>query len=176
MVTAFKLKIALLLAMGLALSGSHALAQATPEYRAKAGFLYNFIAFTEWPSTVGSPLTLCVYGADPFGEELAALQGKTVGGRSLATRQANNLIQLKGCQVVFIASPAINDLPRILDALQGGPVLTISDTPGALDAGVGINMMLRQGKIAFEVNQEATRTAQLNLSSKLLRLASRVRQ
>ena len=96
----------------------------------RLAFLYNFIAFTEWPSTVGSPLTLCVYGADPFGEELAALQGKTVGGRSLATRQANNLIQLKGCQVVFIASPAINDLPRILDALQGGPVLTICGHTG----------------------------------------------
>lgn len=173
---AFKLKIALLLAIGLVLSSSLALAQATPEYRAKAGFLYNFIAFTEWPSTVGSPLTLCVYGADPFDAELNALQGKNVGGRSLATRQANNLNQLKGCQVVFIAGSAINDLPRILDALQGEPVLTIADTTGALDAGVGINLMLRQGKIAFEINLEAARSAQLNLSSKLLRLASRVRQ
>lgn len=174
--TAIKLKIALLLAIGLMLSSSHALAQVTPEYRAKAGFLYNFIAFTEWPSTVGSPLTLCVYGADPFGDELNALQGKNVGGRSLATRRVSSLEQLKSCQVVFIASSAMNELPRILETLQGEPVLTIADTPGALDAGVGINMALRQGKIAFEVNLEVTRTAQLNLSSKLLRLASRVRQ
>lgn len=166
----------MLLAIGLVLSSSHALAQATPEYRAKAGFLYNFIAFTEWPSTVGSPLTLCVYGADPFGDELNALQGKNVGGRSLATRRVGNLEQLKGCQVVFISGSAINEQPRILEALQGGAVLTIADTPGALDAGVGINMMLRQGRIVFEVNLEVTRTAQLNLSSKLLRLASRVLQ
>lgn len=166
----------MLLAIGLMLSGSHALAQATPEYRAKAGFLYNFIAFTEWPSTVGSPLTLCVYGADPFGDELAALQGKTVGGRSLATRRAGSLDQLKGCQVVFIASSAINDLPRILDALKSEPVLTIADATGALDAGVSINMELRQSKIAFEVNLEAAHSAQINLSSKLLRLASRVLQ
>jgi hypothetical protein len=176
MVTAFKLKIVLLLAIGLVLSSSYALAQATPEYRAKAGFIYNFIAFTEWPSTVGSPLTLCVYGTDPFGEELAALQGKNVGGRSLATRRVSSLEQLKSCQVVFIAGSAIDEQPRILEALQGGQVLTIADTPGALDAGVGINMTLRQGKIAFEINLEVTRSAQLNLSSKLLRLASRVRQ
>jgi hypothetical protein len=173
--TAIKLRIALLLAIGLVLSSSHVFAQATPEYRAKAGFLYNFIAFTEWPSTVGSPLTLCVYGADPFGDELNALQGKTVGGRSLATRQAGSLEQLKSCQVVFIARSAINELPRILETLQSEPVLTIADTPGALDAGVGINMTPRQGKIAFEVNLEVTRNAQLDISSKLLRLASRVR-
>jgi hypothetical protein len=41
---------------------------------------------------------------------------------------------------------------------------------------VGINMLVRQSKIAFEVNLIATRRAQLNVSSKLLRLASEVRQ
>lgn len=173
---AFKLKIALLLAIGLMLSSTLALAQATPEYRAKAGFLYNFIAFTEWPSKVGSPLTLCVYGADPFGDELNALQGKNVGGRSLVTLRASSLAKLKACQVVFIASSAMSDLPSILETLRSEPVLTIADTPGALDAGVGINMVLSQGKIAFEVNLEAARNAQLNLSSKLLRLAGKVRQ
>lgn len=167
---------ALLWVVGLLLCSSNALGQATPEYRAKAGFLYNFIAFTEWPPKVGSPLNLCVYGADPFGDELNSLQGKTVGGRSLAIRRVSGLGKLKGCQVVFVASPAINDLPRILDTLQDEPVLTIADAPGALDAGVGVNMVLSQGRIAFEVNLEATRNAQLNLSSKLLRLASRVRQ
>lgn len=174
--TVIKLKTALLLAIGLVLSSSHVFAQATPEYRAKAGFLYNFIAFTEWPPKVGSPLTLCVYGADPFGDELNALQGKNVGGRSLATRRVGSVAQLKACQVVFIASSAINDLPRILETLQSEPVLTIADTSGALDAGVGINMVLNQGKISFEVNLEAAHSAQINLSSKLLRLASRVLQ
>ena len=41
-----------------------------PEYRLKAAFLYNFAAFTEWPADVGSTLNLCVYGQDPFGEDL----------------------------------------------------------------------------------------------------------
>ena len=56
------------------------------------------------------------------------------------------------------------------------PVLTVADSTGALDSGVGINMRVRQSKIAFEVNLVATRRAQLNVSSKLLRLASEVRQ
>jgi len=166
----------LLLAAGLLVASGQALAQATPEYRAKAGFLYNFIAFTEWPAKVGSPLSLCVYGADPFGDELNALQGKSVNGRSLAIRSVGNPDQVKGCQVVFVAGSAIDSLPRILDALQGEPVLTVADSAGALDSGVGINMRVRQSKIAFEVNLVATRRAQLNVSSKLLRLASEVRQ
>jgi hypothetical protein len=172
----FKLKRTLLLAASLLLVSLGAFAEATAEYRVKAGFLYNFIAFTEWPATVGSPLTLCVYGASPFGDELDALQGKNPGGRSLAIRPASKLEQLKGCQVVFVASSAIDSLPLILASLEGESVLTVADVPGALDAGVGINMLIRQSKVAFEVNLAATRRARLNVSSKLLRLASEVRQ
>lgn len=166
----------LLLAAGMLFAAGHVLAQATPEYRAKAGFLYNFIAFTEWPSAVGSPLPVCVYGANPFEGELDALEGKSVGGRSLTIRVPVGLEQLKGCRVVFVASSAIDSLPRILDTLKGEPVLTVADSKGALDSGVGINMLVRQNKIAFEVNLVGTRRAQLNVSSKLLRLASEVRQ
>lgn len=151
-------------------------AQATPEYRAKAGFLYNFIAFTEWPARVGSPLPLCVYGGNPFGDELAALQGKTVNGRSLTVRYPASRAELKACRVVFVAEAAIDSLPRVLDAVRDEPVLVVTDSLGALDAGAGINMVLREGRIAFEVNLAATRRAQLELSSKLLRLASEVRR
>jgi len=166
----------LLLAAGILIAAGQTLAQATPEYRAKAGFLYNFIAFTEWPAKVGSSLSLCVYGADPFGEELNVLRGKSVNGRSLAIRSVSNPAQAKGCQVVFVSSSVIDSLPRLLDALQGEPVLTVADSTGALDSGVGINMLVRQSKIAFEINLVATRRAKLNVSSKLLRLASEVRQ
>lgn len=168
------LKRVLLLAGCLLAGGAHA--QATPEYRAKAGFLYNFVAFTEWPARVGSPLPLCVYGASPIGLELVSLEGKSVGGRTLTVRNPASIEQLRGCRVVFVSGAAIDSLPRILETLQGEPVLIVADSNGALDAGVSINMLVRQSRIAFEVNLAAARRADLNLSSKLLRLASEVRQ
>lgn len=151
-------------------------AQATPEYRVKAGFLYNFIAFTEWPARVGSPLPVCVYGGNPFGDELTALDGKAVNGRTLTVRPAATLGDLKSCRVVFVANGALDSLPRVLEAVRAEPVLVVTDSAGALDAGAGINMTLRQGRIVFEVNLAAARRAELELSSKLLRLASEVRQ
>lgn len=172
----FKLKRTLLLAASLLLASLETFAQATAEYQVKAGFLYNFIAFTEWPARVGSPLPLCIYGANPFGNELDALEGKTVNGRILTVRNPGSLDQLKGCRVLFVADSAIGSLPRILEVVRGEPVLVVADSKDALDAGVGINMLLRQGKIAFEVNLPVTLRAELSLSSKLLRLASKVRQ
>lgn len=147
-----------------------------PEYRLKAAFLYNFALFTEWPAEVGTTLQLCAFGADPFGAELDGLQGKMVGARSLAVQRKTSLGGLKGCQIVFIAPAAAGQLPRVLDALEGQVVLTVADSPGAARQGVALNMAVNQNKVSFEANLRAARAAKVNLSSKLLRLATEVIQ
>lgn len=151
-------------------------AQDLPEYRLKAAFLYNFAAFTEWPSDVGGSINLCIYGTDPFGAEIDPLNGKKVGERTLAVQRRATAESLKGCQIVFITATASGQLPRVLEVLRGQPVLTVADVPGAMHQGVMLNMAVAQGRITFEANLVAARSAGLNLSSKLLRLATEVVQ
>lgn len=147
-----------------------------PEYRLKAAFLYNFALFTEWPATVDETLKLCVHGADPFGAELDGLQGKRVGARSIAVQRQVGLEALPACQIVFIAPSAAEHLSPLLSALTGQPVLTVADSPAAASRGVMLNMSVVRTRIAFEANLRAARAARLNLSSKLLRLATEVIQ
>ncbi len=165
---------ALLMLAGCALAPARA--EELPEYRVKAAFVYNFAAFTDWPAEVGPTLNLCTYGTDPFGAEIAPLAGKKIGERSLAVQHRTTLSALKGCQIVFIASAESAQLPRVLEALRGQPVLTVADTPGALQQGVMLNMRLDQGRVSFEANLVAVRAARLALSAKLLRLAAEVIQ
>jgi hypothetical protein len=165
----------LALALGLGVSGARA-ADDLPEYRLKAAFLYNFALFTEWPADVGNTLRLCVLGADPFGSELDGLQGKAVGERSITLQRKAGIEGLKGCQIVFIAPAAAGQLPRALEALEGQTVLTVADSPGAARQGVALNMAVVQNKVSFEANLRAARAAKVNLSSKLLRLATEVIQ
>jgi hypothetical protein len=146
------------------------------EYRIKAGFIYNFVLFTEWPAEVGGNLNICVYGPDPFGEELDNLQGKKAGRRVLAVRRVTSMDDLGDCQAIYIARPAIGNLSRVLDNLNGRPVLTIADSPGAMRKGAILNMNSDQGKVTFEANLTAARGSGLNLSSQLLRLATEVRK
>ena len=158
------------------LSAPLARSEELPEYRLKAAFLYNFAVFTEWPADVGSTLNLCLYGSDPFGAEIDPLNGKKVGERSVALQRKSTLESLKGCQIVFVAATSIGQLPRVLESLRGQPVLTLADTPGAVHQGAALNMAVAQGRITFEANLAAARAARLNLSSKLLRLATEVIQ
>jgi hypothetical protein len=151
-------------------------ADSLSEYRLKAAFLYNFITFTEWPAGMGNTLNLCVYGPDPFGEDLDKLQGKNVAGRSLAIQRTNSVNGLGNCQIVFITRPMIDNLSRVLDDLNGKPVLTVADSPGAARQGVAINMGTEQNKVNFTANLGAARANGLNLSSKLLHLAREVYQ
>jgi len=151
-------------------------AQEPSEYRLKAAFLYNFVLFTEWPAEVGGTINLCIYGHDPFGPEIEVLQGKTVSGRRIVVLRRPVNSAIKSCQVVFIASSAIPALPRVLEEVRDSPVLTVADSPGAARQGVALNMAVTQDKITFEANLQAARAARLNLSSKLMRLATEVQQ
>lgn len=147
-----------------------------PEYRLKAAFLFNFASFTEWPAEVPATLNLCLYGGDAFGAEIEPLAGKKVGERSIELHRRSPLESLKGCQIVFVSSTAIGQLPRVLEALRGLPVLTVADAPGAVQQGAALNMRVAQGRITFEANLATVRAARLTLSSKLLRLATEVVQ
>lgn len=167
---------AALLLAGLLAAGARAQAQETPEYRLKAAFLYNFALFTEWPAEVGSPLTLCVFGPDPFGDELNGLQGKAVGARSLAVQRRAASQPVSGCHLLFLAAPAIGGLPRLLEQVKGQPVLVVADSPGAAQQGATLNMAVAGNRVSFEANLRAARGAGLALSSRLLRLATEVIQ
>ena len=97
-----------------------------PEYRLKAAFLYNFTLFTEWPPEVGTPLNVCIYGPDPFGKDIDELQGKAVGARSIAVQRKAVGESLGGCQVVYVAPQALGGLIRVLNSVNGRPVLTVA--------------------------------------------------
>lgn len=172
-----------LLACGLALLGpaSASLAQpadtATDEYRLKAAFLLNFATFTAWPESVGDTLEVCVYGGDPFGAHLDQIAAaRNAGQRALRVARLNSVDALDGCQVVFVARGMIGNLPRVLDRIEGRAVLTVADSPGALDAGVMLNMDSASGRIGFAANLAAARRQGLSLSARLLNLATEVRQ
>lgn len=160
----------------LLLCASAARADDLPEYRLKAAFVYNFLVYTEWPAGTGGPLNLCIVGTDPFGAEIDGLQGKAVAARTIAVQRKGAGESLKNCQAVFVARSAIDSLPRLLDSLRDQPVLTLADSPGAMRGGVALNMAVAQGKVSFEANLQAARSAGLSLSSKLLRLATEVQQ
>jgi hypothetical protein len=148
------------------------------EYDIKAGFMYNFPKFVEWPgdtfSDANKAITLCIVGTDPFGKALGAIDNKTVQNRRLEIKYTARSKDLKMCSILFISGSEKESVPQILEMLKGAATLTIGDTRGYAQQGVMINFVMEQNKVGFEINTESARRAKLTISSKLLKLAKMI--
>jgi hypothetical protein len=161
------------------LSDTRAQSPTAGEYQVKAAFLFNFAKFVEWPpsifSNASAPLRICVFGRDPFGEELRNItREKIVNGRKLEVDQVVDLRRARTCHILFIASSEKAQLKQILESLRGTDALTVGDTKGFVQQGGMINFVLDNNRVQFEVNRKAAEQGGLRISSKLLSVAKLV--
>ncbi len=150
------------------------------EYAIKAGFLYNFTKFVDWPADAfkdaQSPLVVCIIGKDPFGNKLDVLENKTISGRKVIVRRLAAFDNTEKCQVVFIGRSENDQAPAILKAARTRNILAISETPNFCSSGGMINLFLEGDKVRFEINIRNAEKARLKISSQLLNLAKICRE
>jgi hypothetical protein len=146
------------------------------EYLIKAGFIYNFAKLVGWPQAAfaqpDSPIVIGILGTDPFGGIIdRILADKQIDARHFVIKRLKWGMDLKGCDILFIGSSEAAHLEEVLHALKGQPILTIGETPGFARRGCIINLIVEDNKVRFEVNLDAAKQADLNISSRLLALA-----
>lgn len=150
------------------------------ESEVKAGFVYNFAKFVEWPARAFSgsnaPVVIGVLGEDAFGSQLAEmLKDKIILGRPCTVKQYSELLGVNQCHLLFIGGLEKKRLPEILAALKDAPVLTVGDMDRFAQAGGMINLYKEQNSFRFEINLAAAERAQLKINPRLLQLARIVR-
>lgn len=162
-----------------ALLSAVASAQTEVEQAVKAAYLYRLGFYVQWPSSAfsapSSPVTVCISGDDPFGDVLdKAVSGQRINDRPVAVRRVKALGRDSGCHILYLGAADAQRVAQTLDAARGTPVLTVTDGARAPAVGV-VNFVLRDDRVRFEIDDEAAAQNQLALSSKLLKLAVRVK-
>jgi len=157
-------------------------AQSAPltEYQIKAGFLFNFTKFVEWPADAfpdsSVPIVLGVVGNNQVTNlvtETAA--GKTVNGRAVIVKQFKEDQDLRGCQILFVSSSEEKHIAQILEKIKGSSVLTVGEANGFAQAGGVINFLVEGNKVRLELNLEAAARARLKISAKVIAVARLVK-
>ena len=179
----------LIAVLGMTLNSTSAGAQAgdasnSSEYLIKAGFIYNFAKFVEWPgnsfSQADSPIVIGVLGTDPFGNVLDRIvEDKKIGSRGFVVRRfkwGKDLKDLKECKILFVSVSEKAHIDEIVQSVKGLPILTVGETPSFAERGGIIRFTLEDNRVRFEVNVDAARQAELNISSRLLTLAKIIPQ
>jgi len=150
------------------------------EYQVKAVFLFNFAQFVEWESVAAqdprTPLLIGILGDDPFGPFLdETVRGERLGARPFEVRRYRQLTDIETCDILFISRSEVERVGQILAALHTRPILTVSDAEDFAKRGGMIQFFNDKNRIRLRVNLEAAQTANLAISSKLLRVAEIVR-
>jgi hypothetical protein len=143
------------------------------EHDAKAAFIFKLVNFVQWPGDASGDLVIGFVGADSTGDSLQRqAYGKPVNGRRVVVRHLTRDGDLKACQVVFLGASEGKNPASVLERLRGGNVLTVGETDGFSQRGGMVNLLLTEGRIRFEVNPQAAGRARLQISSRLLSLAT----
>jgi len=182
--------------------GETAQAALDREYQVKAAFVYNFLKFVAGgrfgsiddkggsDADPNGVIWVGIIGRAPSKEGLASLRGKVVRDKRIEVRSFEGLEDLKDgerkipeqhprmnelrkCHVLFVCPSEKPFLSRLLPPLQKDGLLLVGDTPGFLEAGGVINLVIEDKKVRFEINLAAAAREELQIRSSLLRLAIR---
>ena len=167
-----------LLLLGYCFLSLAAMAQSSyKEYQVKSVFLLNFTRFVTWPENAfadpADPIRLCVFGEDPFDNLLEkVVEGERVNQREVVIKRFKDMEGLTSCHLLFFSAAEKNNLPKLLEILNHSPVLTVSEYEGFAHQGGIINFIWKEGAVHFEINLEVAKQAELEISFKLLKLAT----
>jgi uncharacterized protein DUF4154 len=151
--------------------------QSSHDNQVKAGFIYNFALFVDWPESAfpgpEAPLQINVLRDDLIGDSFQCLTNKIIRGRKVHLR-ASQVLQLNssgnGCHICFLNSDERGVVRKALDKFQDKPVLTVADREEFAEMGVIITILKESRGFRLVINLDAAKRAGLKISSRLLKL------
>jgi TonB family protein len=152
-------------------------AQSASEYQVKAAYLYNFAKSAEWPELSlpsGAPLVIgVVAGDDEFIDTLRkTVAGRNIGSHSIAVRRVDRAEGTGSYHLIFFRSSAGRKSTEATMARAATTsVLLVGEDDGFLQQGGMINLILKSGKIRYEVDRVSLDRANIRLSPELFTLA-----
>jgi hypothetical protein len=149
------------------------------ETEVNAAFLPRFARYVTCPSIMrpqpGQAFQICVVGADPFGSALdRAAAGQLVEGHKIVVRRVGTEAAASNCHIAFIQGSKTQPAGQMLAALDGRPVLTVTDARGGSQRGM-VHFSMVSGRVRFFIDEKEAARRGLGINSRLLALAVGVR-
>jgi len=150
----------------------------------KVTFLYNFTRFIEWPEDYkNGNFIIGVVGDTPLYGELLAMKEKmekddktfvTKGNQPISVLKYLSYKALGKCHIIFVSKNYSNQLSSIVEKTNSQNTLLVTEEAGLMEDGSGINFIINQNKIGFELNRTQLIKKGLSVSQNLSNYATRV--
>jgi len=149
----------------------------------KAGYVYRFTQFVEWPKKPevesriahdDSNFMLCVFDDISFYNILSPLKEYKVGHKNIFLTNTTSVNEITDCNVLYVSEIHSNKINSILKSVGNKPILTIGSAPDFARTGGIIGFVAINNKIKFEINSEIVKRSNLKLSAKLYETALKI--
>jgi len=142
-------------------------------YKLHTVFIYSFTRYVIWPETYNQgEFEILVMGDSPIVDALQEMaQAKKVGDRTIKVTRINSPAEIRKCNILFVPASKSSQLSDVVTKVNGQSILVITEEPGLGAKGSVINFIMKEGKLAFELNQSAVARQNLKIANELSRLA-----
>lgn len=146
------------------------------EYKVKAGYLFNFAKFIQWPDgALATPETPFVIGVLGDGEVTsviqAVLEGKKVDRHPVQVRGLTADEAAKVCHLLFVSRAADKTPEEVRRVLGAAPVLLVGETDRFAERGGLLGFIREEERIRFQLHLDRATAAGFKVSSKLSNVA-----
>ena len=143
------------------------------KYDIEAAFIYKFLQYIDWPQLDRKNLYICFIGGKQIEISMNSLENKNYKNRKIKVKKISKIEQSDSCNILYIDNKR-HDFEKLKNVSTSKDLLTIGNEKGFLESGGIINFVEINNKVGFEVNYHSAKLSRIKISSKLLRLASRV--
>ncbi len=140
------------------------------ESQLKAIYLFHFAELTRWPERhqLDKHFRICLLGETPLSPYLDELREESVNQQTVLIVPIKRLENTQHCRIIYIEDNELFHEPD-LDALS--ETLVVGTQPAFIEKGGSISFNVQNNKIKLLVNLSKIRQSNLDISSKLLRIA-----
>ena len=131
-----------------------------------ASLILNFAKGIEWPKITSHEFVIGVYEYEPLLQELADMSKSfKVSSKKISVRAISTQDEAQSCHVIFIPAYKSRSMPGILASLKDLPTLIVTNKANMARNGSGVNFVLVNGKLQYEINCKSIESRGLKISA-----------
>ena len=144
-----------------------ALLFAQSQEKVYSALILNVAKGIQWPQGYAdSELVIGVVEYTPLEEELKTLANAIkLSGKTIKVKSVSSPLELKDCDVLFLPAFKAKGLPKYLSSASNTPILIITNKMDLAKQGSGVNFILVDGKLKYEINCKSIEARGMKISS-----------
>ena len=150
--------------------------EVSEEAAIKAVYIFNFVSFVEWPENnnpASTIFTVCTLGEDDVTALIPGIiENEQLGQMHLEHLALSSSDELQACRILYLSTVDDETMSNIRNAVNGLPILTVSDQAGFAARGGHIEFGLLLKRVHTIINRRSIDASGLKVNAQLYRLAT----